>query len=228
MTKSQRAKGTSPFGLRQQFVGQIEFVLSRAAQNWLKHLREFMSLKWLAISPSPKNKAQTKTMSKLVRAKQCGCFSPCIIYGISGLARPVYACHVRPTCWPENWLGSMKFSVCQSPNKTQVMLPVSHTDKQTKSQTGRHSVCGFSFIHFSCNLRWENETNLHFNMRYVNLEFKINRQGKRPALLPPLSTVSFPRLWGNKLLVLCALCLQRVFMLEIRAGNAPKTGNNMM
>lgn len=39
MTKSQRAKakGTPPlrcpFGLRQQFVGQIEFVLSRAAQN---------------------------------------------------------------------------------------------------------------------------------------------------------------------------------------------------
>lgn len=157
MTKSQRAKGTPPlrcrpFGLRQQFVGQIEFVLSRAAQNWLKHLREFMSLKWLAISPpDPKNKAQTKTLSKLVRAKQCGFFSPCIIYGISGLARPVYACHVRPTCWPENWLGSMKFSVCQSPNKTEVMLPVSRTDRQRVWQT----VCGFSFIHFSCNLRWQ-------------------------------------------------------------------------
>lgn len=119
----------------------------------------------------------------------------------------------------------MKFSVCQSPNKTEVMLPVTQTDRQTESLTDRLWLQLHSFF---MQLALANETNLHFNMRYVNLEFKINRQGKRPALLLPFSTLSSSRLWGNKLLVLCALCLQRVFMLEIRAGNAPKTGNNMM
>lgn len=122
----------------------------------------------------------------------------------------------------------MKFSVCQSPNKTEVMLPVSRTDRQTESLTDRLWLQLHSFF---MQLALANETNLHFNMRYVNLEFKINRQGKRPALLLLLSSL-FSSLSlssvGNKLLVLCALCLQRVFMLEIRAGNAPKTGNNMM
>lgn len=53
------------------------------------------------ISGSPRKQEQEQEQAQVESqrlAKQCGFFSPCIIYGISGLAvYAVYACHVRPT-----------------------------------------------------------------------------------------------------------------------------------
>lgn len=80
----------------------------------------------------------------------------------------------------------MKFSVCQSPSKTKVMLPVSRTDRQSADSLWLQLQLQCWFHSFFMQLALANKTNLHFNMRYVNLEFKINRQGKPPALLLPL------------------------------------------
>lgn len=166
MTKSEwGVNALCPLGCASNLWVKLNLYWAPASQNWLKHLREFMSLKWLAISLSLKSNhwPSTKTTNTNTRASSWLFTVHCPVsikwsretassFALfMGLVAWLYGCHVPN-------LLAWKLIRFNEIFGLQVFKPASRL----------HS--------FFMQLTLPNKTNLHFNMLYVNLEFKIPAQ----------------------------------------------------